>query len=758
LLNGLIEMMIKRNNIIMKYTVPNKRFNKVIMLQLFFLAIVICPNIICAQSVINGVYSAINGKSKTNLIIYEKNSEIFIKYQFIENVKKNKVVAQKIFKGYLIDINSEMRNIEINVSDEIFSKYNLGKLKITSRCHYKFSKSYDNLEPVPTYEKIVNFIDGRQNPTLQRDIDMSNLWQSFKIEVDSSTIELYGNKNYRTLTEELIYRFKDNEEWISDKKNGRQPQFLINHDNIEDTAKLKVLYDIGLSSSIDEAKDILEKWLNKNRKFWKFSYPNIHKIEFYLPANHEYISFNSYSPNQPNNETNNKENNAFTNSNHIITVLTNGYLKNFTIFKTELSKYEITLEEKGYSDRLIEIEKHFNRRSILENLFGIEDNIYKSKKDTYYYTDMKTRIEKIRKVIVPLKIAEYQKKLDNIDVKKRPEFVEWQSEFYEYVDRFLTYEEKQTPEYRILTKPLSDKKQIEDQKNDSYNKIENAKKVLINENYATMKILQRELRSKYVTNFPTFEDLFIILDKYTNLIGGFKKTFGEEFIAFVESLGYKRDILNSDEIFDIERFTNKNGFTITVSTDKTLNGTIITLEIAKASLEIKKLYYLDLVSNYRYSLNSTINPSIPQNNNLNSFIKNGGRIYGSDVNNDGLLKLKVYNNLNKRWPIVAERVDSNLIKISPYSNETDIFIKKGEIIHLLIETYPHGAIGTDNYRDDAFYLGFLKGQMPGENKWFYLLEKNSFKATQDGLLKLKFNDDRSTRKFDDFIVKYEIEK
>jgi hypothetical protein len=283
-----------------------------------------------------------------------------------------------------------------------------------------------------------------------------------------------------------------------------------------------------------------------------------------------------------------------------------------------------------------------------------------------------------------------------------------------------------------------------------------------------IKELRQNLRVKYESNFPDFEELQEILRLYYSSIkdgGKYNIKEANNFIKYVEDFGYMA--LGSKKLSVIESFKNSKGYRIAVGTldgdDKNLY-TFSDLIIPNAPTDIIELYKLELTSSYRDNSNSkwqfieeyeNIRKNKSQTNfrsfNKSGYYVNNGRcLYNMEIDSKGNLTIQVRNNYEGSYPVLTERLNSNTLKVTSWTKTTDIFINKGDVINFsangkirvgFLTASPSGIDGWRSFNvDKNLQHAVLMGKI-GNGSWFEVGSKKKVVANQSGKLYLRINEE-----------------
>ena len=312
----------------------------------------------------------------------------------------------------------------------------------------------------------------------------------------------------------------------------------------------------------------------------------------------------------------------------------------------------------------------------------------------------------------------------------------------------------------------------EQERRDRIRREEEARRRVISQNNAVVDRLRRDLRIEFESNFPTFDELNDILQAYVKLInedGEYLVRDANYFINLVERKGFMRRKMNAISS-DNESFENRNGFVIKASAFGSFDReefTYVSLTIPNPSKEMIRMYKLELVSNYRNTFLSSMNPY--EDAELGRLYVGSGRTaYNYELDEDGQLVLEVQKNTDAIWPIMAERISTNTIKVDSFSNFTDISVREGQLIEIeasgsiklgvfSVDCYPEGINGFRyNNVEQRFNHGCLIGKIGNEGEWFYIGRNKTFTAPVSGVLHLRINDDVEIDNSGHFSITYSV--
>jgi hypothetical protein len=295
---------------------------------------------------------------------------------------------------------------------------------------------------------------------------------------------------------------------------------------------------------------------------------------------------------------------------------------------------------------------------------------------------------------------------------------------------------------------------------------------------------RKYLEKKYETTLPTFLNLFDIMFRasYFSAKREYTSTelnaYNEEFISYVENLGYffQKDRRRSNA--DINVFSNSKGFLVYTQRIENDNGKSVLLTsnliIKNAPKDIADLYFGELTNNFRPIEKSEISPKkLKQKGDFDSgyYVQTGGTLYSVRIG-EGDLWVSAMNNSEAIYSVCAEKTYVNTYKITPWTSTTDILIDKGDVINFKASgsitlgafaslfgsrCYPDGIDGFRNYNIASnFNHGSLIGRI-GRGDWFYIGRNRTITAKESGLLELRINDNKVNDDDGFFTVKYTIE-
>lgn len=284
-----------------------------------------------------------------------------------------------------------------------------------------------------------------------------------------------------------------------------------------------------------------------------------------------------------------------------------------------------------------------------------------------------------------------------------------------------------------------------------------------------VEVKRSELNQKYGIDFPTFEDLHYILQAHIYLFDANNRYNANDGVAFknlVEKNGFYR--VSTKNMSKIERFEDKNGFSIEsyVSKDRSSGNT--KLYIPNASKDIVEMYHKELVANYRNRLKPNKNPNV-EDYNRDAYVNSGRTLYEYSVSKNNTLIVQARSNIQAKTTIKAEQIDAFTLKVEPFTNYTNLWLKKGQTVTLsasgkmkvgnfLGNSGPDGIKALSIYNfDKRFNHGGLLGKFGENGVWFWVGKGGSFTSNVDGSLYLKVNDRLVNDNEGYYTVKYKIE-
>lgn len=298
--------------------------------------------------------------------------------------------------------------------------------------------------------------------------------------------------------------------------------------------------------------------------------------------------------------------------------------------------------------------------------------------------------------------------------------------------------------------------QILKEREEERRKKEAEKTALIRTNKQLVSKLRSELRIQYESNLPTFEELHYILQSYLGLInpnGKYNVSDAKRFINLVEDKRYMR--LRTNAISgDNETFQNSKGMKIKCSALTSVDGedfAYAELIIPNVTRELFELYSKELTSEYRNILKNSMTPNIKPDK-KDFYIKSGRTLYGLEIDDNGALVARAQRNNFANWPIMTERSDYKTLKVSSFSNVTDVLVKTGQQItfkawgKIQIGAFagystPTGINGFSAYNKVRnFKHGALMGKIGSKGSWFYIGSNKTITANATGKLYLSIND------------------
>lgn len=321
---------------------------------------------------------------------------------------------------------------------------------------------------------------------------------------------------------------------------------------------------------------------------------------------------------------------------------------------------------------------------------------------------------------------------------------------------------------RLITSRKEKIEKFYREKEEENNRKEFAREELIKKNKEIVIQKRSELRTKYESNLPTFEELHFILQSYINLInpsGLYSVRDAEDFIRQVERIGYMRkrtgNISGDDETFE-----NSKGFQIKCNAFASFDSehlTHVEFKIPNPSEDLFELYAMELTSEYRNILRTNKSPSeIPDEDDF--YVNSGRTLYDLKIDENGTLVVSARRNNEATCPIITERINYNTLKVSSFSNFTDIVLEKGQVISFkatgtirvgILSTSPSGIDGWRSYNvEPNFRHGILMGKIGEDGNWFLIGSQRTITAQDSGILYLRINEKDVSNNEGYFIVNY----
>ena len=141
-------------------------------------------------------------------------------------------------------------------------------------------------------------------------------------------------------------------------------------------------------------------------------------------------------------------------------------------------------------------------------------------------------------------------------------------------------------------------------------------------------------------------------------------------------------------------------------------------------------------------------------------------MYSYYVRDDGTLIARAEYNSDAGRIIFTERENENTLKVSSFSNRTDVKVEKGQTINFeasgsirvgLLTTSPDGIDGWRSFNvDPSFRHGMLMGKIGKEGKWFQIGKRRTIRAPESGVLYLRMNEKDVSNNEGFFLVKYTL--
>ena len=398
-----------------------KRNSCQIICKISFLLLLIftISNRVNAQSSINGVYSAIIEKSKIRLVIYEKNLEIYAKYQYFKSKKKSQPTVQKVFRGY----RREGGYINLGQPHEAIIELNVNNNFVYKNFRVKAISYYDKIMPEPP-NRIVNkpSVEEAPNQTLYREKTNNELLTEFKDEIEGLKERLYpsSGKPVRKITDGIMYYSHFGKDWIIYQHNGRHGKFLVEPENINPPAQCLSIYILPQQEyTIKEIKIFIENWIKDYKKLLKICYPRINKLKFYKVLNSDVGLF------------------PFSSERQIVTAIKSEKTNNFSISITEVAKEEVTSIDEGHLKLFNEIKSYKNQYWALPRLYELKyelQNNYKS--ETIFYEKINRMIDSLGFEMTTLLLENSFDDLVKVSFKEKEALQRWHKT---YTETFITF-------------------------------------------------------------------------------------------------------------------------------------------------------------------------------------------------------------------------------------------------------------------------------------------------------------------------------
>ena len=267
------------------------------------------------------------------------------------------------------------------------------------------------------------------------------------------------------------------------------------------------------------------------------------------------------------------------------------------------------------------------------------------------------------------------------------------------------------------------------------------------------------LTNKYSTHFPTLDELFEINNLALPITKRFYKSDEELLINYLDNIGYsvKTNTLVKNTV--LHEFINNQNYVISTYLTQNSSGIIehmwTTFKIDNPDHDIIKMYLSDITSSSRPIFSNYKTPWTDSDSlNLESpFVKSGGTTYSASFK-DGEFQITVRNNNLEKFDVMAESVEENTIKVTPWSTITHIYLSKNDRIEYSVSgtitlgaiRYPVGPSCIDGFRNFNIFNnanhGSLIGRI-GDGLWFLVGKSGVITATEEGRLELRVNDKKN---------------
>lgn len=270
--------------------------------------------------------------------------------------------------------------------------------------------------------------------------------------------------------------------------------------------------------------------------------------------------------------------------------------------------------------------------------------------------------------------------------------------------------------------------------------------------------LRDRLRLKYGVNFPTIEQLFYVKAYGAPIVGRVNDATQNQFINYVENLGYMLANRDRELYSNSNRFKNRRGYVISTHRilDKSKEKTIFfssSLTIINAPRDIIELYHLELTNLYRPidAIRKQPVAMAPTGDfESNNYVESGGTLYSVNVD-EGNLSVSALDNLDALFDVMAGETSPGALKITGFTDKTHLNLAPGEKVTLKasgsvklgVFAGTSSPAGVDGFR--AYNVvsnlphGALIGRFTG-GQWFLVGRGGTFTAPKGGTLRLIIND------------------
>ncbi len=270
--------------------------------------------------------------------------------------------------------------------------------------------------------------------------------------------------------------------------------------------------------------------------------------------------------------------------------------------------------------------------------------------------------------------------------------------------------------------------------------------------------LREELRLKYGVNFPTIEQLFYVKAYGEAIKGRVNDATQNQFINYVENMGYMLANKNRELYSNSNRFKNRRNYVISTHRimDKQKVKTIFfsaSLTILNAPRDIVELYHLELTNLYRPidAIRKQPLTNAPAGDfESKSYVESGGTLYSVNMF-EGNLSVSALDNLEVLFDVMAGETAPGTLKITGFTDKTHLNLSPGGKVKLKasgsvklgVFAGTSGPAGVNGFRAYNVVANLPHGALIGRfngGEWFLIGRGGTFTAPKGGTLRMIIND------------------
>jgi hypothetical protein len=298
-----------------------------------------------------------------------------------------------------------------------------------------------------------------------------------------------------------------------------------------------------------------------------------------------------------------------------------------------------------------------------------------------------------------------------------------------------------------------------------------ARGAVAKENKQKVAALRNQLRLNYGVNLPTIEQLFYVKAYGSPIKGRPSDATKNQFINYVENMGYMLENQDRKLYADNNRFKNRLGYRLATSRIIGKNGKsqfyAANLVIENAPRDLIELYHLELTTQYRPidALRKQPFAGTPVGDfESNTYVESGGTLYSVQVD-EGNLVVTAFDNLDATFDVMAGESSPGTLEITGFTDKTHLTLVPGEKVSLKasgsislgVFAGTSGPAGVAGFRAYNVVSGLPHGALIGRfgsGKWFLVGNGGIFSAPQGGTLRLIINDKDRRNNEGSYLVGY----